>query len=109
MITAINGEEFSNPESFVQAVRSIDPGDEITLTVYRNGEEETLEIEVVLGEDPEVDGQPYLGVRIGGFFRFERKSPSLGPESPFHFEFHFPWQDGNQPDNRIQPVPGDEA
>lgn len=109
VITTINGEEISNPESFVEAVRSFDPGDEITLTVYRNGEEEILEIEVVLGEDPEVDGQPYLGVGIGGFMRFEYKSPSIGPENPFHFEFHFPWQDGNRPENRIDPVQGEEA
>ena len=109
VITAINSEAISNPESFVKAVRSFDPGDEITLTVYRNGEEETLEIEVALGEDPEVDGQPYLGVGIGGFLRFERNAPSLGPENPFHFEFRFPWQDGNRPDNHILPIPGDEA
>jgi S1-C subfamily serine protease len=109
VITAINDKEISGLESFVEAVRSFDPGDDITLTVYRNGEEESLDVEVVLGEDPEVDGQAYLGLRIGEFLRYEHKSPSLGSENPFHFEFRFPWHDGNQPENRIHPVPGEEA
>jgi membrane-associated protease RseP (regulator of RpoE activity) len=109
VITAINDKEISGLESFVEAVRGFDPGDEITLTVYRKGEDESLDVEVVLGEDPEADGQAYLGVRIGEFLRYERKSPSLNPENPFHFEFRFPWHDGNQPENRIQPVPGEEG
>jgi len=109
VITNINGEGISNPESFVESVRSFDPGDEITLSVYRNGETESLEIDVVLVEDPEVEGQPYLGVGIGGFLRFERKVPSRDPLNPFHFEFRLPWQDGSSPKNRLQPIPSEEA
>ncbi len=109
VVTAINGEEISDPESFVGEVRSFDPGDVITLTVYRNGEEKALEIEVVLGENPEVDGQAYLGVELGGFLRFDGSAPLQDPDNPFHFEFQFPWQEGNWPKNQNQPGFGEEA
>ena len=109
VVTAINGELISDPESFVETVRRFDPGYEIILTVYRNGEDKALEILVILGENPEVDGQAYLGVEIGGFFRFEGKGPSLDPQNPFHFEFQFPWQDGNWPDSHKEQGPGEEA
>ena len=105
VITAINGEEISDIESFVKSVRDSEPGDEITLTVYRDGEEESFEVEVVLVENPEQEGQAYLGVGIGGFFRFEHQGPPLDSENPFHFEFHFPWQDGSPPEI----LPGEEA
>jgi S1-C subfamily serine protease len=109
VVTAINGEEISDPESFVETVRSFDPSDEISLTVYRNGEDKALEILVLLGENPVVDGQAYLGVEIGGFFRFEGRGPSLDPQNPFHFKFQFPWQEGNWPENHNEPGPGEEA
>ncbi len=37
------------------------PGDRATLTVWRTGQEET--IRVTLGEDADVSGKPYLGIR----------------------------------------------
>lgn len=105
VITAINGEEISDIESFVKSVRDSEPGDEITLTVYRNREEEPFEVDVVLSEDPEQEGQAYLGVGIGGFLHFEHNDPPQDSENPFHFEFHFPWQDGNNHET----IPGEEA
>ncbi len=109
VITTINDEPISDLNSFIDSVRSFEPGDEVTFTVYRDGEKEPLEMEVVLGEDPKVEGQAYLGVSIGEFQRFEQRSPSIDPANPFHFEFHFPWQEGTPPGNQIDPVPGDEA
>jgi hypothetical protein len=109
VITEINRKPITDLESFVDTVRSFDPGDEIILTVYRNGEGEPLEVELTLGEDPEVAGQAYMGVSLGGFFRFEYRGPARDPDNPFHFDFRFPWHDGLQPKNRIDPAFGDEA
>lgn len=109
VITAINGEEISNPEAFIETVRSFEVGDKITLTIYRNKEETALEIVVVLGEDPDIEGQSYMGVGIGGFLRIEPNGPSSVPENPFHFEFQFPWQDGSRPEDHLQPDQGEEA
>lgn len=109
VITAIDGEGVSDYDTFSEAILNLEPGDEITLNVYRSGEEEALEIEVELGEHPEVDGRAYLGVEISGFLRFDHFSPGHEGENPFHFEFHFPWQGENRPDEHINPVPGDDA
>jgi S1-C subfamily serine protease len=109
VVTSIDGEEVSNFDNLSATVLKHEPGDEITLTVYRSGEAEPLEIAVELGEHPEVTGRAYLGVEIGGFFHFDRLMPGQDPENPFHFEFHFPWQDENWPEEHLEPVPGDEA
>jgi S1-C subfamily serine protease len=109
VVTSIDGEEVSDYETFSEAINNLEPGDEITLTVYRSGEDEALEIEVALGEHPEVDGRAYLGVEISGFLRFDHLSPGYEGENPFHFEFQFPWQGENWPEEHIDPVPGEEA
>ena len=109
VITAIDGEEISDMDTFSETILSLDPGDEITLNVYRSGEEEALEIEVELGEHPEVDGRAYLGVEISGFLRFDHLSPGHEGENPYHFEFHFPWQGDKWPKEHIDPLPGDDA
>jgi S1-C subfamily serine protease len=109
MVTSINGEGVSDYDTFSETILNVKPGDEITLTVYRSGEEDALEIDVELGEHPEVDGRAYLGVELSGFLRFDRFIPGENPDNPFHFEFHFPWQDENWPEGHLDPVPGDDA
>jgi len=106
LITEMDGEEVSDPNSFAKAISNLEPGDEITLTVFRDEEEEPLKIKVVLGENPDVDGQTYLGVSIAGFFRFEH---SHDEENPFHFEFEFPWQGEKWPPRPVDPLPGEET
>jgi S1-C subfamily serine protease len=51
VITAINGEEIQRIEDLIRFVRQASPGDEITLTILRNGEE--MELDVTLDEQPE--------------------------------------------------------
>lgn len=102
LITALDDEPVGDPESFAEQIRDLEPGDEISLTVLRSGEDEAIEIEVVLDENPDVDGQAYLGVTISGFMHFEGDPDSM--EGPFHFEFDFPFGD-----QELDPVPGDEA
>lgn len=59
IITAVNGEPVSTPRDLVQAVRTADAGDTLTLDITRNGDDQT--IEVTLGEwsMPEGFGEGY--------------------------------------------------
>ena len=107
VIIAVNGDSVKDPESFAEAIHSYDPGDEVTLTVYRSGETEAVEVDVVLSEHPDVEGQAYLGVTIGSFLRIEGNRPFHQFEAPFHFEFQ--WPDGDLPEYQEDPGPGDEA
>jgi membrane-associated protease RseP (regulator of RpoE activity) len=62
VITAINGETIDNPHSLVGTISSYDPGDEITVTIYRPDEENEINIEIKLGEHPEDPEKGFLGV-----------------------------------------------
>mgnify|MGYP005835029685 CR=1 FL=1 len=91
VITAINDQPVKNPRAFVKNIQSHKPGDRLSLTVYRSDEEESLTIQVTLGEDPEQAGQAYLGVTVSGyFFNFQKDGnfpPGITIPEPFEFEF----------------------
>jgi S1-C subfamily serine protease len=87
VITAIDGEPVESPESLSNAIAEREPGDEITLTVFRLGDEEEREIKVALAEHPDEEDKAYLGVLLGGFFHIGRYRE--GEELP-DFEFRFP-------------------
>lgn len=48
IITSANGQEIGGKSELVSMVQAMEPGDELTLTVYRRGE--TLELTVTIGE-----------------------------------------------------------
>ena len=50
IITAINGEEITTSSELVKIVSASQPGDEMTLTVYRQGESERLTLTLTVGE-----------------------------------------------------------
>lgn len=79
-ITAVNGEEISDPQELVAAVQAASPGDEMVLTVQGKGDEEAADITVTLGANDE--GGALLGVQIGGAMRIQR-----GPGG-MDFDFH---------------------
>jgi membrane-associated protease RseP (regulator of RpoE activity) len=91
VITAINDQPVKNPRAFVKTIQSHQPGDRISLTIFRSGEEESLTIQVTLGENPEQHGQAYLGVTVSGYFFNFQKDGNFPPEitipEPFFFEF----------------------
>lgn len=68
-ITELDGKPVSRPEAFTKTVQAYEPGEEITLTVYRRGEDDPQEVQVTLAEYPEEDGKGYLGVIPIGFFQ----------------------------------------
>jgi serine protease Do len=69
VITAVDGEPVASPQALTDAIAEREPGDKITLTVFRGKEES--EMEITLGEHPEKEGKAYLGVWVGSFFRME--------------------------------------
>lgn len=109
LITAVNGESFQTAAKFIEVVQGFDPGDEITLTIFRAGESEEITIEVKLGEHPLEDGLAYLGVKIGEFIHLNGDEPFHKFDMPFHFEFGFPWPEGDFPGQHGDPLRGDEA
>jgi membrane-associated protease RseP (regulator of RpoE activity) len=85
IITALDGEPVEGPQDLIDGIAEREPGDTVTLTVFDSEEEEEREVEAVLAEHPETEGQAYLGVALGGFFRFrgfEGELPQLD-ELPF--------------------------
>ncbi len=61
-ITAVGETEISNMEDLVEALASYSPGDEVSITVNRDGE--TVAATVTLGAHPDDDDKAYLGVAI---------------------------------------------
>ncbi|GMQ78733.1 MAG: hypothetical protein BMS9Abin02_1267 [Anaerolineae bacterium] len=80
IIKAISGQEVENSQEIIEAITSMEPGDEISITVERQGE--SLELNATLGEHPELENQAHLGVYIGSlsfqreFERFEDEQNS---------------------------------
>lgn len=62
VITAIDGEEVSEPGQVQERIQGKKPGDAITLSVLRKGK--PLHKEIVLGENPHAKGQALLGVSM---------------------------------------------
>ena len=84
-ITAVNGEEISDPQELVAAVQAASPGDEMVLTVQGKGDEEAADITVTLGANDE--GGALLGVQIGGAMRIQRGPGGMDMDFDFR-QFH---------------------
>lgn len=95
-ITAIDGNPVQADQSLAEIIQAHKPGDELMLEILRPGEDSPRQITVILGENPDMKGQAYLGIEyisIPGF----RIRPLDEEKFPFHFRFEFPWQYDRQP------------
>lgn len=81
LITAANDKAITTPQDIVALVQASKPGDEVTLSVRRQGEAQPVEITVTLGENPDKKGAAYMGVALGSLIRMERMQP--GNEGSF--------------------------
>ena len=84
IITAVDGQQVASMEELVEYLGQKEPGDEVRLTVRRNGN--TLDVPVTLGSWPESTKQPELPHQppgTGRGFRFY-----IGPDGEPHYE---PW------------------
>ncbi len=50
IITAVNGREITSSSDLVTVISESQPGDRLTLTVYRQGEDKTLELSITIGQ-----------------------------------------------------------
>ena len=66
LISQVDGQAVGTPQAVVEAVQSKKPGDTLTLTVTRQGQQQPQTLTVTLGENPDKAGQAYLGVTIQG-------------------------------------------
>jgi hypothetical protein len=71
IITHVDGESVEDAESLVDVVAEHKPGDDVTVTVFKPGKAETVEIAVTLAEHPDGETLAYLGVRVGGAFEID--------------------------------------
>lgn len=78
LITEIDGSPVEAARQLASAIAGHEPGDEVSLTVYRSGEESATTIVVTLGEHPSREGEAYLGISMASctFRRWEK------PERP---------------------------
>ena len=67
IILAVDDIPVEDPESFAKDIRNRTPGDEITLTIFQDGEISV--VRVTLGSHPDNPKDGYLGVRLTGFFK----------------------------------------
>ena len=101
VITALDGEPVKSISAFTDDIADHKPGDIVVLTVFRPGDDdgETLDIEVYLGENPDVDGAGYLGVSIGGLMRTHMFGDDCeGGDCFGPFDFQSPGNKLDEPD-----------
>ena len=87
VITAIDSETIGDFPALREAIAGYAPGDEVTLTVTRQGEEEPQKIEVTLGENPADDTKAYLGISAFGMIhQFRGGEDGQMPGLPFDLQ-----------------------
>jgi S1-C subfamily serine protease len=96
IILDVDGEEVSDFDILREAVRAREPGDDLTLTVLREGEER--EISITLGEHPDEEGRAYLGITRYGY----SGSSEPGPHIHFHFDADELWPPDWWPGSHIE-------
>jgi S1-C subfamily serine protease len=89
LILVVEGEPVDTIQAFVEGIQAHKPGDEITLLVFREGEQ--IQVQATLAAHPDNADLGYLGVKATGFMKMERNRD----------------QEFNQ-ENEIK-IPGDDA
>jgi len=80
LILELNDRAVESFDDFVEEIKSFDPGDGISLLVYREGEK--IEVDIIVGENPEKPGMGYLGIKVSGFLKI-----TIEGDLPEEFEF----------------------
>jgi S1-C subfamily serine protease len=65
LIVAANDKPIERADDLVQVIQRSKPGDQLTLSVRRAGQEKPRSMVVTLGRHPDKAGQAYLGVSLG--------------------------------------------
>ena len=101
LITAVDETEIAGIEDLVKAAAAYSPGDEVELTVDRDGE--TITLTVTLGAHPDDQEKAYIGARILPSERFRLDMDENGRDDGMRrwnrFGFRFP--NGRESDGRL--------
>jgi len=84
LIIAIDDESVEEIEVFVDELQSRKPGDEVTFTIIRGGDE--IEVEATLTEHPDDPDKGFLGVLAGTLIIMENMEHPEGFDQDFEFE-----------------------
>jgi S1-C subfamily serine protease len=103
VILSVDGQELDAENSLADLIAAYEPGDTVTLTVERPGQDEDeepqeLDVEVELAEHPEEEGVAYLGVRYRTSSRVSHLPGMEGGELPFQRRRLEPFFDGQIPE-----------
>lgn len=94
VITAVDDQKVTPENDLAEILADYKPNEQVTLSVQSPGEE-TREIIVTLGENPNQSGKPYLGVRYTLIPHATLKEgetlPFEIPSLPFRHGFRFTW------------------
>jgi hypothetical protein len=71
VIVAVDRQRLVDGSDLADIIAGYEPGDRVTLAVRRSGAEDSLQVQLSLGEHPDKEGSPYLGVRYSSDFSFE--------------------------------------
>lgn len=82
VIEAVDSKKLDSAEALSQAITAHKPGDTVTLTVYNQQTDQSSDVQVTLGENPQKAGAAWLGIQYG-FFDFQnlpapQKTPGSG-------------------------------
>lgn len=98
IITAIDGQALEKPNDLITTIKDLDPGDKITLTIFRLKDREEMTLKVELGENPSKSGAAYLGVNVVGLFDISiHKKGQIPFRNSKMFPFFFGIPEGKQP------------
>ena len=84
LIIAVDGSPVEEIEAFVESMGSHKPGDEVSLTIIREGEEE--QVQVTLAAHPDNPEKGYLGVMAGSLKIMKDMELPEGYDQNFEFE-----------------------
>ncbi|HLI93556.1 MAG TPA: PDZ domain-containing protein [Puia sp.] len=79
IITRVDGEEITDPASLSEKIRSHQPGDKVSVTIVRDGKEQTQT--VVLGKTKTITGEPF------NTYRFDMPDMKIAPRAGWPKEF----------------------
>jgi S1-C subfamily serine protease len=92
LITAMDETEITGMKDLVEAVSNYSPGDEVEMTVGRDGE--SVKLNVTLGAHPDDEEKAFFGISIMSreYFRLDKDGPDLDRGQPGgnRFGFAFP-------------------
>ncbi len=80
VILSVDGEEIGQKTGFAEMIQAHEPGDKVTLEVQSAEADESRQVTVTLGENPDIAGQAYLGVG------YRMAGPSRGAMPHFFFQ-----------------------